>query len=269
MPHRPDSKCTVVPDISAPPSPRARHCPLPYLHKHPTVAQSTFCLNYSSFLPPRPFEIPPPCHLPPPGGRPSLYCFAWQYLLRWFVFPICHTQVLALLSHCFESVTCVYSVILHLQRRCAGCRVPFSDSRCFLPVTVYGTTYTHLVHMCWPLFWGLYQNGRQFCYIRYIRPGGVTQVDHGSAQLSRLEAMVVASPKSAGSPEITPMASQPQTLAVCIVMQGTTVCLEIPLQSPPRGETVTWRTPPPPGGETVACYGGRFQGGGEGKRVMC
>ena len=33
---------------------------------------------------------------------------------------------------------------------------------------------------------------------------------------------------------------------------------------PPRGETVTWRLPPPPpgGGETVARYGGRFQGAG-------
>eukprot|EP00670_Eutreptiella_braarudii_P003542 CAMPEP_0174300584 /NCGR_PEP_ID=MMETSP0809-20121228/58540_1 /TAXON_ID=73025 ORGANISM="Eutreptiella gymnastica-like, Strain CCMP1594" /NCGR_SAMPLE_ID=MMETSP0809 /ASSEMBLY_ACC=CAM_ASM_000658 /LENGTH=126 /DNA_ID=CAMNT_0015406175 /DNA_START=2246 /DNA_END=2626 /DNA_ORIENTATION=- len=29
-------------------------------------------------------------------------------------------------------------------------------------------------------------NGMQFCHIRYIRPGGVTPVDHESAQLSRL-----------------------------------------------------------------------------------
>jgi len=59
-------------------------------------------------------------------------------------------------------------------------------------------------------------NGPQFCHIRYIRPGGVTQVDHESAQLSRLEAVVVASPKSPASPDITPMASQPQTPAVCL-----------------------------------------------------
>ena len=39
-----------------------------------------------------------PLAIPPsPGGRPSLHCFAGQYLLRWFVFPICHTHVLALL----------------------------------------------------------------------------------------------------------------------------------------------------------------------------
>ena len=85
-----------------------------------------------------------------------------------------------------------------LQRRCSGCRVPFSDPRCFLPVTVYGTTHPHLVHMCWPLLWGL----------------------------------------------------------------------EIPLQSPPpRGQTVTWRPCPSPGGETVTrCGGGDFKGGGQG---MC
>ena len=107
-----------------------------------------------SVLPPPPLEIPPPCNPPPPprgAGRPALYCFAGQYLLWWFVFPICHTHVLALLSHYFESVTCVYSVIFSLQRRCTGCRVRCSDPRCFLPVTVYGTNHAHLVHMCWPL----------------------------------------------------------------------------------------------------------------------
>ena len=39
-------------------------------------------------------------------------------------------------------------------------------------------------------------NGPQFCHMRCLCPGGVTQVDHESAQLSRLEAVVVASPKS-------------------------------------------------------------------------
>ena len=51
-------------------------------------------------------------------------------------------------------------------------------------------------------------NGPQFCHLRYIRPGGVTPVDDESAQLSRLEAMVVESPKSPESPDVTPMASQ-------------------------------------------------------------
>ena len=56
-------------------------------------------------------------------------------------------------------------------------------------------------------------NGPQFCHIQCIRPGGVTPVDHESAQLSRLEAVAVESPKSPDSPDITPMALQPQTLA--------------------------------------------------------
>ena len=96
------------------------------------------------------------------GGRPSLSSFARQHLLRWFVFPICHTHTHALLSHYFRSVTCVYSVIFCLQRRCTGDCVPFSDPRCFLPVTMCGTTHAHLVHMCWPLLWGLHQMGRNF-----------------------------------------------------------------------------------------------------------
>ena len=56
-------------------------------------------------------------------------------------------------------------------------------------------------------------NGTQFCHIRYIRPGGVTPVDHESAQLSRLEAVAVESPKSPESPDVTPMSPQPQTPA--------------------------------------------------------
>ena len=56
-------------------------------------------------------------------------------------------------------------------------------------------------------------NGPQFCHIRYIRPGGVTPLDHESAQLSRLHAVAVESPKSPESPDVTPMAPQPQTLA--------------------------------------------------------
>ena len=51
------------------------------------------------------------------------------------------------------------------------------------------------------------------CHIRYIHPGGVTQVDHESTQLSRLETVAVASPKSVESPDITPMFSKPQAPA--------------------------------------------------------
>ena len=56
-------------------------------------------------------------------------------------------------------------------------------------------------------------NGPQFCHIRYIRLGGVTPVDHESAQVSRLEVVAVESPKSPASPDVAPMSPQPQTPA--------------------------------------------------------
>ena len=122
-------------------------------------------------------------------------------------------------------------------------------------------------------------NGPQFCHIGYICPGGATPVDHESAQLSRLEAVVDASPKPRESPNNTPMSLQPQTpaqptqptsLVFCLLasVEGTTACLGIPLQSPPpggRGETVTWRPPPPPppgGGDRHALWGEISRGGG-------
>ena len=50
---------------------------------------------------------------------------------------------------------------------------------------------------------GASPNGPQFCHIRYMCPGGVTE-DHENAQLSRLEAVVLASPvPGAGNGENT------------------------------------------------------------------
>ena len=103
------------------------------------------------YPPPPLCNHPPLCNPPPPlPALPgdftvllgNIYCGC-------FVLPICHTHVLALLSHDFKSVTYVYSVIFSLQRWCTGC------PRCFLPATGYGTTHARLVHMCWPLLWGL------------------------------------------------------------------------------------------------------------------
>ena len=96
---------------------------------------------------------PPPNATPPPERETvtSLFCKVIFFALG-CVPHVSHTQVLVLLSHHFKSVTCVYSVIFSLLRRCTRCRVPLSDPRCFLPVTVYGTTHARLVHMCWPLF---------------------------------------------------------------------------------------------------------------------
>ena len=86
-------------------------------------------------------------------------------------------------------------------------------------------------------------SGPQFHHMRYIRPGGVTQVDHESAHLSRLKAVVVASPKS---------------LHLC------SICFH-QLRVPQFALKYPCNLPPPLGGETVACYRGRLQGGG----ILC
>ena len=161
-------------------------------------------------------------------------------------------------SHYFKSVTCVCSVIFFLQRRCTGCCVPFSDPRCFLPVTVYGTTHTHLVHMCWLLLWGLHQMGSMFCHIRCMRPGGVTQVDHESAQLSRLEAVVIASSKSL------------HLCSVCLHQwRAPLFALKYPCNLPPHmgggGLSLGNRLPPGWGGRPSHATGGDFKGGGASK----
>ena len=83
--------------------------------------------------PPPPPPQSPPLQPPCPGGKQtvtSLFC--WAISMRWFVLPICYKHVLALPSQYFKSVTRVYSVTFSLERRCIGCRVPFSDPRCFL-----------------------------------------------------------------------------------------------------------------------------------------
>ena len=79
-----------------------------------TEGLATVCIGKLHLTPPPPPLKSPPCK-PPPGGGLSLHCLARQDLLRWFVFPICHTHVLALLSHYFESVNCVYFVRLSLK----------------------------------------------------------------------------------------------------------------------------------------------------------
>ena len=76
---------------------------------------------------------------------------------------------------------------------------------------------------------------------------------------------MVASPKYSESLDIAPIALQPQTPAqptqptvVCLLAsaEGTTVCFELPLQSPP---------PPSPGGRLSHATGDDFKGG----RVLC
>jgi len=111
--------------------------------------------------------------------------------LCWFVLPICFTHGLALLSHYFKSSTCVCSVIFSLQRRCMGVLCCHFRPKMFSPgdhVRYHSRTLG--AHVLATVV-GPSPNGPQFCHIRYIRPGGVTPVDHESAQLSRLEAVAV------------------------------------------------------------------------------
>ena len=163
------------------------------------------------------------------------------------------------------------------------CCVATSDPRCFLPVTMYGTTHAHLVHMCWPLLWGLRQMGRSFAtFGTYTQVSRVTRVTgcypHGSAtpntgtahtthygrkrapeaQLAvhigcaTVQSVLFSYPevlhRSFGS-SITLVLDETHwhrinakvashVFSLLASVEGTTVCLEIPLQSPP---------PPPPG----------------------
>ena len=50
-------------------------------------------------------------------------------------------------------------------------------------------------------------------------------------------------------------------------MEGTTVCLEIPLQSPPPRETVTWRPSPPPHPGDRRALTREFARGGQGTSI--
>ena len=156
----------------------------------------------------------------------------------WFVLPICFMHGLALLSHYYKSSTCVCSVILSLQRRCMGVLCCYFRPKMFSPgdhVRYHSRTLgAHvLATVVGPL-----PNGPQFCHIRYIRRGGVTPVDHESAQLSRLEAVAVESPKSPESPDVTPMAPQPQTLA-----QPTRNIFHAHPMTPPRNRNLNLRIP--------------------------
>ena len=149
--------------------------------------------------------------------------------------PICFTHGLALLSQYYKSSTCVCSVIFSLQRRCMGVLCCHFRPKMFSPGDhVRYHSRTCGAHVLATVV-GPSPNGTQFCHIRYIRPGGVTPVDHESAQVSRLEAVAVESPKCVTKCRSTKVASHVFSLLASV--EGTTVCLEIPLQCPP----------PPPG----------------------
>ena len=157
--------------------------------------QKVFLGHYGSKLaskfPIPPLQSPTPCNPPPPGGGLSLSCFSSWHVLRWFVLPICFTHGLVLRSHYFKSITCVYFVMFSLQRRSMGVLCCYFRPKMFSPSDrVRYHSHTLGAHVLATVV-GPSPNGPQFCHIQYMRPGGVTPLDHESAQLSMLEAVAV------------------------------------------------------------------------------
>ena len=93
-------------------------------------------------------------------------------------------------------------------------------------------------------------NGPQFCHMRYI-PGGVTQVDHESVQLSGLQAVVVASPQSL------------HLCSVCLQQwRVPQFALKYTCNPPPPGGEDHHLATPPRGGRPSRAMGGDCKGGG-------
>ena len=99
--------------------------------------------------PPPPLQTPTPCNPPPPRETVNSMFF-WLTCI-----------VLVCVAHLLYACPCIAFPLLQMKHLCVfcdilsskalyGCCVATSDPRCFLPVTMYGTTHAHLVHMCWP-----------------------------------------------------------------------------------------------------------------------
>ena len=192
--------------------------------------------------------------------------------------PICFTHGLALLSHYYKSSTCVCSVIFSLQRRCMGVLCCHFRPKMFSPgdhVRYHSRTLG--AHVLATVV-GPSPNGTQFCHIRYIRPGGVTPVDHESAQLSRLAPQLRGKPaglavqagaKAAAKPAPRAIASSStrkslHTCSLCLRQwRVPQFALRYPCNvPPPPGTPSLGDRLPPPTRETVARYPGTLQGGG-------
>ena len=150
----------------------------------------------------------------------------------------CTTQGIALVLHCFRSIICMCSAIFSLQRRqCMECSVAFFRPQIFSPGDdVWYHSHTPSAHV-FGIVVGPSTNGPQFCHIRYMRLGGVTEVDHENAHFSRLEAVVVALPKSPESLGVS-MASEPQTQIQPTVLAN--------VSQKPRGAACSNSKPPLP-----------------------
>ena len=192
--------------------------------------------------PPPPLQTPPPCNLPPPPGRPSVPCFSSEHVLCWFVLPICFTHGLALLSHYFKSSTGVCSVIFSLQRRCMGVLCCHFRPKMFSPGDhVRYRSHTLGAHVLATVV-GPSPNGPQFCRIRYSVLFSYPEVlyrSFGSSITFVLDEHIGINARVASH---------------VFSVEGTTVCLEIPLQPPPPpgDRHLATVSPPPPTRETVA-----------------
>ena len=198
--------------------------------------------------------------------------------------PIYFTHGLALLSHYFKSITCVYSVMFSLQRRCMGVLCCYFRPKMFSPGDrVQYHSHTLGAHVLATVM-GPSPNGPQFCHIQHIRPGGVTPVQpcaplppphqpvqHTaclSCKLSMCNSVLFLYPEvlySSFGSLITFVLDESHwhcinakvashVFSLLASLEGTTVCLEIPLQfPPPLGRPSLGDRPPPPTWETVAC----------------
>ena len=200
----------------------------------------------------------------PQGGNPSLHYFARQIYCGGCVPHRSHTL----------TGPCIAFPLLQISHLCVFCDILspkavyrvsclFTNPRCFLWLTMYGTTHAHSVHMCWPLLWGLHQMGSSFA-------------TYGTCALVGSFKWIMRVLNSTGwmlwwlhhpSPQrrqtLPPWHHNTRTRAVCLHQWRVP---QFPLKypcnpPPPRGET------PPPKGETVARHGGRLQGG-KGSRPM-
>ena len=116
---------------------------------------------------------------------------------------------------------------------------------------MYGTTHAHLVHMCWPLLRGLRQMGRSFAtFGTYTLVGSLQWIMRVlNSHWHRINAKVAS-----------------HVFSLLASVEGTTVCLEIPLQSPPPPgrPSLGDRLPPPPHPGDRRALTREFARGGQG-----
>ena len=73
----------------------------------------------------------------------------------------------------------------------------FFRSSCFLLVTIYGTTHTLLVLMCWPLLWGLHQMGHTFAIAQSPPPNKLVSLSKQALNCCQTSLMLHCSSSSA------------------------------------------------------------------------